>query len=167
MPHHRLEIAHTHLQRRTACWTNQQWRPAFCWSGTRMVSCIPLSSSSNCIHWTETHTTRRHVKYTKDAYKNMPQIELQIQGKSIIFLVNSGATHSVINPILQSGVTIKEYFSVHLQCVDPKSPSVKHALSSHCPTWRDLSEVPYTPGLVLYVDDLASRDPVIFCCVWS
>lgn len=30
-----------------------------------------------------------------------------------------------------------------------------------CSPRHDLSDVPYTPGLVLYVDDLASRDPVI------
>ncbi|XP_034002408.1 uncharacterized protein LOC117495322 [Trematomus bernacchii] len=98
-----------------------------------------------------------YLKYGTDtAFKKFPTLVLAIMGVDVTFLVDSGATHSVvkladlpgckfsgrfIHSIGAAGVTVKEKFSVPLQCKDngdashPFPTSVKHSflLSSVCP----------------------------------
>ncbi|XP_029285793.1 uncharacterized protein LOC115007188 isoform X2 [Cottoperca gobio] len=98
-----------------------------------------------------------YVKYNaKNSYEKFPTLSLDILGKKIVFLVDSGATHSVvkisdlpdcklsgryIHSIGAAGVTVKERFSMPVKCTDigdnshPFPSSVKHSflLSSVCP----------------------------------
>ena len=86
-----------------------------------------------------------HVKYDNEALKKL------VAGQTLTFLVDSGATHSVIrtsdlqpSPKLSgnyvysvgaAGIAVKERLTVPLRCEDVGHSVVKHAflLSSLCP----------------------------------
>ena len=94
--------------------------------------------------------------YDSDASMKFPTAELQIMGRKLTFLVDSGATRSVIKQtdlpqckpsgryvysISAAGTTVKEMFSEPVSCIDsgsqefPFTTSIKHSflLSSVCP----------------------------------
>lgn len=96
-------------------------------------------------------TALTYVQYTSDHFKKFPQHTLTITEQNVIFLVDSGATHSVIKALElttkpklsgdyvysvgSSGQTIRENINVPLKCADGSNKSFKHAflLSTVCP----------------------------------
>lgn len=103
-----------------------------------------------------------YVKYNTEPFTRMPETTLTINGKVLTFLVDSGATHSVIQEKHLAGVkmsgnfvhsqgasgtVVKESFTVPLMCsntIDGDTASAKHGflLSPHCPI-NLLSKRPY------------------------
>ncbi|XP_051242063.1 uncharacterized protein LOC127355326 [Dicentrarchus labrax] len=101
----------------------------------------------------KTPLTGTYVKYSTEPFLRMPKTVLTIKGKQMTFLVDSGATYSVIqekyltnvkmsgNFVHSQGATgaiVKEKFTVPLQCsntIDGDTVSTKHGflLSPHCP----------------------------------
>ncbi|XP_046904773.1 uncharacterized protein LOC124486931 isoform X2 [Hypomesus transpacificus] len=92
-----------------------------------------------------------YLSYSSEAYKSFPQFTMMIAGRSITFLVDSGATNSVIkstefpsSPKLSgrfvysmgaSGQVVKENLTVPLPCNIPNGDPLKHSflLSNLCP----------------------------------
>ncbi|XP_047676510.1 uncharacterized protein LOC113649215 isoform X1 [Tachysurus fulvidraco] len=92
-----------------------------------------------------------YAKYSLDAYKHMPVHTLNVEGKDILFLVDSGAGNSVIklhelsempemsgrslNSVGASGIIVKEKFTAPLRCVENNQQSFTFSflLSECCP----------------------------------
>lgn len=92
-----------------------------------------------------------YVQYTSDHFKRFPKHTLTIAEQNVVFLVDSGATHSVIRALElttkprlsgkhvysvgSSGQTIRENITVPLKCEDGPHTNFKHAflLSEVCP----------------------------------
>ncbi|CAL9706360.1 unnamed protein product [Knipowitschia caucasica] len=96
--------------------------------------------------------TGTYLAYENEAYRKMPTIVCEIEGKPITFLVDSGATHSVIQTkelsiklsgrsvfsTSASGQTVPESFSVPIKCTwaNERNPATaKHSflMSDLCP----------------------------------
>lgn len=109
------------------------------------------------IHAIETIETKyemrqgTYVKYQTEAYRQLPHYTLTIRDKRVTFLVDSGATNSVIRAhdfspppkmsgrfvysVGASGTTIRENFTIPRLCKDSDNVTIKHSflLSEHCP----------------------------------
>ena len=95
--------------------------------------------------------TETYAHLASDAFKTLPVIQLEITGKSVPFVVDSGATRSVIEAaelspkpkmsrnfiysISASGQTVKEILTAPLTCLALCGTSFKHSLlwSKMCP----------------------------------
>ena len=108
--------------------------------------------ATNRMHTTSgTPATGTYAMYFNNhAFEKLPQVKVTVQGKEIVFLADSGATHSVIQHSLMtdvklsgrsiysvgaSGQPIKEKFSVPLSTSLDSVSGFKHSflISQHCP----------------------------------
>lgn len=102
----------------------------------------------------EPEQTHTYARFSQEAFKKLPTTRLMVGGKELTFLVDSGATYSVlsfmpnvklsgrtVNSQGASGVVTKEVFTTPLTCVygsmtdDEPDMTVKHSflLSPVCP----------------------------------